>query len=193
MTTAALASFSPCGGESWRDPFSMYRALRDHDPVHRVVPEDGARAYWVLSRFSEILPAAIDASTFSSADGLTFHYGEREQLSIEAPIVMMDPPEHTALRKLAIKRFTPQQVRALDPMIREFVVERIERLRDQGACHLVFAWPAFWWLEYYARFARYLRQRFPLVSETERIMVFALRQESTEPPLAGTNPVSAPR
>jgi len=132
MTTAALASFSPCGGESWRDPFPMYRALRDHDPVHRVVPEDGSRAYWVLSRFSDILPAAIDAATFSSADGLTFNYGERELLSIEAPIVMMDPPEHTALRKLAIKRFTPQQVRALDPMIRGFVVERIERLRDRG-------------------------------------------------------------
>ncbi len=28
------------GGESWRDPFTMYRALRDHDPVHHVVPEE---------------------------------------------------------------------------------------------------------------------------------------------------------
>ncbi|MDH3685740.1 MAG: cytochrome P450 [Myxococcales bacterium] len=115
----------------------MYRALRDHDPVHRVEPENGERAYWVLSRFSDVLAAAVDASTFSSAEGLTFHYGEREELSIEAPIVMMDPPEHTALRKLAIKRFTPQQVRALDPMIREFVVERVERLREQGQSDVV--------------------------------------------------------
>jgi len=137
MTTTSLASFSPRGGESWRDPFPMYRALRDHDPVHRVEPENGERAYWVLSRFSDVLAAAVDASTFSSAEGLTFHYGEREELSIEAPIVMMDPPEHTALRKLAIKRFTPQQVRALDPMIREFVVERVERLREQGQSDVV--------------------------------------------------------
>jgi len=110
----------------------MYGALRDHDPVHHVVPEDGAGDYWVLSRFRHVFDAAVDAGTFSSAEGLTFTYGEREALAIEAPIVMMDPPEHTALRKLAIKRFTPKQVQDLDPMIRSFVVERVERLREMG-------------------------------------------------------------
>jgi cytochrome P450 len=131
MTTAD-AVFVPRSGEGWRDPFSMYRALRDHDPVHHVEDPAGEDDYWVLSRFEHVLAAAVDAATFSSAEGLTFTYGEREKLGIEAPIVMMDPPEHTALRKLAIKRFTPQQVRALGPMIREFVVERVERLREKG-------------------------------------------------------------
>jgi cytochrome P450 len=126
------AAFEPGGGESWRDPFSMYRALRDHDPIHHVEPGGEGEDYWVLSRFGHVLEAAVDAATFSSAEGLTFTYGEREKLGIEAPIVMMDPPEHTALRKLAIKRFTPQRVQALDPMIREFVVERVERLRESG-------------------------------------------------------------
>jgi hypothetical protein len=130
MTTPAQAVFEPRSAAGWRDPFSMYRALRDHDPVHHVEPEDGGGDYWVLSRFGHVIDAAVDARTFSSAEGLTFTYGEMERLNIEAPIVMMDPPEHTALRKLATRRFTPQQVRALDPMIRAFVVERIERLRE---------------------------------------------------------------
>jgi cytochrome P450 len=132
MSATASPRFEPRGGESWRDPFSMYRVLRDEDPVHHVVPEGGGEDYWVLSRFRDVFAAAIDAKTFSSAEGLTFNYGEKEQLGIEAPIVMMDPPEHTALRKLAIKRFTPRQVQAIEPMIREFVVERIERLRSTG-------------------------------------------------------------
>ncbi len=132
MSTSSEASFEPAGAEAWRDPFSMYRALRDHDPVHHVVPKTGDGDYWVLSRFQHVFDAAVDAGTFSSAQGLTFRYGEMEALGVEAPIVMMDPPEHTALRKLAIKRFTPQAVRALEPMIREFVVERVERLREQG-------------------------------------------------------------
>jgi cytochrome P450 len=110
----------------------MYRALRDHDPVHHVEDNGNGEDYWVLSRFGHVIDAAVDAATFSSAEGLTFTYGEKEKLGVEAPIVMMDPPEHTALRKLAIKRFTPQQVQALDPMIREFVVERVERLREMG-------------------------------------------------------------
>jgi cytochrome P450 len=78
------------------------------------------------------MEAAVDFATFSSAQGLTFAYGEMEKLGIEAPIVMMDPPAHTALRKLVSKRFTPQQVGAIEPMLREFVVERVEKLREMG-------------------------------------------------------------
>jgi cytochrome P450 len=132
MSTASDAVFEPRGGETWRDPFPMYRALRDRDPVHHVPDNGEGEDYWVLSRFGHVLDAAVDAETFSSAAGLTFSYGEMEKMGLESPIVMMDPPAHTALRKLAIKRFTPQQVRALDPMIREFVVERVERLREMG-------------------------------------------------------------
>jgi cytochrome P450 len=129
--------FVPGHAELWRNPFSMYKALRDHDPVHHVEGSEPGEDYWVLSRFKDVFDAAVDAGTFSSADGLTFTYGEREQLGENAPIVMMDPPEHTALRKLAIKRLTPRQVSALEPMIREFVVERIERLREKGEGDIV--------------------------------------------------------
>jgi cytochrome P450 len=139
MSPDADAVFEPCSGEAWRDPFPMYRALRDRDPVHHVDDPAGGDDYWVLSRFEHVFSAAVDAATFSSAEGLTFTYGEREKLGIEAPIVMMDPPEHTALRKLAIKRFTPQQVQAIAPMIREFVVERVERLREEGRGDVVSA------------------------------------------------------
>jgi hypothetical protein len=44
----------------------------------------------------------------------------------------MDPPEHTSLRKLSVKKFTPKQVVELEPLLRQFVVERVERLREQG-------------------------------------------------------------
>ena len=124
------AIFEPRSGESWRDPFPMYAALREHDPVHRFESQDNE--FWALSRFKDVFTAAVDAGTFSSAQGLTIAYGEMEELGLESPIVMMDPPDHTALRKLAIKRFTPQQVKALEPLLREFVVERVERLRERG-------------------------------------------------------------
>jgi len=137
MPTGVQAVFEPRSAETWRDPFSMYRALRDHDPVHHVADNGEGEDYWVLSRFQHVFDAAVDAATFSSDQGLTFAYGEKEKIGIEAPIVMMDPPEHTALRKLAIKRFTPRQVAALDPMLREFVVERVERLRELGTGDIV--------------------------------------------------------
>ena len=71
--------FAPRSGESWRDPFPMYRALQDDDPVHRV--DDGG--YWVLSRFADVFAAARDTATFSSAEGLTFTYDERRKAGLE--------------------------------------------------------------------------------------------------------------
>jgi cytochrome P450 len=133
MSQPTPAVFEPRSAETWRDPYPMYRALRDRDPVHHVADDD----YWVLSRFADVFDAAVDAGRFSSADGLTFTYGEKEKLGIEAPIVMMDPPEHTALRKLVIKRLTPRQVLAIEPMLRAFVVERVERLREMGSGDIV--------------------------------------------------------
>jgi cytochrome P450 len=135
ITNPEDAHYVPRSGKSWRDPFPMYAALRDHAPVYSFDNAEGE--IWTLARFKDVFEAAIDAATFSSAQGLTMAYGEMERLGIEAPIVMMDPPDHTALRKLAIKRFTPKQVKAIEPMIREFVVERVERLRQKGEGDIV--------------------------------------------------------
>jgi hypothetical protein len=112
----------------------MYRDLRDHDPVHSFETEQGEM--WALARFKDVFAAAVDSATFSSAQGLTMAYGEMEG-RVEVPIVMMDPPDHTALRKLAIKRFTARQVLAVEPKIREFVIERLERVREAGEGDLV--------------------------------------------------------
>jgi cytochrome P450 len=113
----------------------MYAALREHDPVHHV--EDGD--YWVLSRFADVLAAAQDTTTFSSAQGLTFAYDEMERVGLReaAPMVMLDPPDHTAFRRLVARGFTPRQVIALEPEVRAFVVERLEHLRHAGEVDVV--------------------------------------------------------
>jgi hypothetical protein len=51
-------------------------------------------------------------------------------------------------------------------------VAYLRRLRQGGARLLAFAWPEFWWLDYYAGFHRRLRGSFPCVLENERVAVF---------------------
>jgi hypothetical protein len=58
----------------------------------------------------------------------------------------------------------------------ETAIRELERLRQSGANFMVFGWPAFWWLEYYAGLHRYLRSRFRCLLENERIVVFDLRE-----------------
>ena len=143
--TAAVSHHTPARfelatAETWADPWSMYQALRDKDPVHHVVPEDRPEHdYWVLSRHADIWNAARDNATFSSAQGLTVNYGELEMIGLadNPPFVMQDPPTHTEFRKLVSRGFTPRQVEAVEPAVRQFVVERIERLRAAGGGDIV--------------------------------------------------------
>ncbi len=113
----------------------MYSALREHDPVHHVVPaERPEHDYWVLTRHADVYAAARDTATFSSGQGLTIEYGELEQIGLTAnpPLVMQDPPQHTEFRSLVARGFTPRRVEALEPMVRAFVRERLELLADGG-------------------------------------------------------------
>lgn len=132
--------FQLATAQTWPNPWPMYQALRDHDPVHHVIPP--ARPdhdYYVLSRHADVWSAARDHETFSSAQGLTVNYGELEMIGLQdnPPMVMQDPPVHTEFRKLVSRGFTPRQVEAVEPKVREFVIERIEKLRAAGGGDIV--------------------------------------------------------
>jgi hypothetical protein len=131
----APVAFELRSGETWRNPFDMYRRLRDEDPVHHVASGD----YYVLTRFDDVFAAAADSETFSSAKGLTVNYGEIEATGMgdATPMVFLDPPEHTRFRNLVTKRLTPRRVADIEPDVRAFAVERIERCRSMGTADIV--------------------------------------------------------
>lgn len=114
--------------QTWRDPHPMYAALRANDPVHHVVDDSGD--FWVLTRHADVLAAADDTSTFSSARGLTVTPGEIEAIGMadNPPMVMLDPPRHTDFRKLVARGFTPRQVAEIEPAVRQFVGDALDRI-----------------------------------------------------------------
>ncbi len=132
-----MARFDLRSGESWRDPFAMYRALRDNDPVHRVEGAEHRDEFWVLSRFSDVFDAARDTATFSSASGLTVERGAGVDMGEATPIVFLDPPDHTAFRRLVGSGFTPRQVSAIEGDVRAFVIERLDQIAEDGGGDIV--------------------------------------------------------
>lgn len=132
--------YAPGGGEAWRSPWARYAALRDHDPVHHVVPEGRPHHdFYVLSRHADVLEAAVDSATYSSGGGLSERYDELEALGLtdNPPMVMQDPPVHGEFRRLVARGFTPRQVTELEPAIREFVAARVEALAARGGGDIV--------------------------------------------------------
>jgi len=113
----------------------MYAALRDADPVHYV--EDGG--YWVLSRYADVQAAVLDTARYSSAQGLTISYDELTSADLRqvAPLVMLDPPEHTEFRALIGRGYTPRHVAGIEPRVREYVRARLDVIASLGECDII--------------------------------------------------------
>lgn len=58
----------------------------------------------------------------------------------------------------------------------ETAIREIERMRCSGASFIVFGWPAFWWLDYYAGLRDYLTAKFCCVLKNSRLLAFDLQQ-----------------
>ncbi|HEU5301167.1 MAG TPA: cytochrome P450 [Acidimicrobiia bacterium] len=118
------------GGELWREPWEDYRRLRDHSPVHRAEdPEYGE--FFVLSRFDHVFDAVRDTQTFSSAQGLTLDPDAMAAFAGRAaPIVMMDPPDHTAMRRLVGRPMTPRSVAEIEPEVAAVIESHLDRIAD---------------------------------------------------------------
>lgn len=54
-------------------------------------------------------------------------------------------------------------------------IKVLEENRQEGAAFLVVLWPAFWWLDHYKEWNRYLRSRYHCIEQSKRIIVFDLR------------------
>ncbi len=120
---ASVPTYDVFDPEIARDPFATYRRLRDEAPVFH--NEEGD--YYALSRFEDIFRALRDPATFTSTAGLTPVKDEKKILGLAPTFLMMDPPDHTRLRKLVSKAFTRERVADLDAKMLDFVRGRLDR------------------------------------------------------------------
>src|SRR5262245_6060126 len=117
------------------DPFPVYRALREHDPVHRM--PDGS---YFLSRFDHCAAVYRDPETWSSDKRIDFKPNFDDTSLFEhhtTSLVFNDPPYHTRVRKLLAPAFTPRALQALQPRIEALVDRLLDRAAAQGGMDLI--------------------------------------------------------
>lgn len=95
------------------DPYPVWRRLRDEAPLYRNDRHD----FWALSRFADVDAAHRDPATYSSAHGTVLELMTEEPME-SGLMIFMDPPEHTRLRRLISRAFTPRRVASLEEEIR---------------------------------------------------------------------------
>lgn len=112
-------------------PHAAWTRLRAEDPVAWVEPP-GHRPFWAITRHADVVPIASQPRRFSSAHGIVL--GSMSPTTIPSQmIVLLDPPRHGPVRRVASRRFTPRAVRAQHAEVERITAELLERAATAGA------------------------------------------------------------
>jgi cytochrome P450 len=136
MTEAVV--FNPMLPGFDADPYPHYAEVRDLDPVHA-----HPLGFYFLTRYDDVfqlLRSGLSVEDRNLADGpIADQYrafvGERNTVTLS--MLDRDPPDHTRLRSLVTKVFTPRAVAALEPMVDGLVDEALDRIADGVKVDLV--------------------------------------------------------
>jgi cytochrome P450 len=95
------------------DPYEIWRRLRDEAPVYRNERYD----FYALSRFDDVETAHRDHATYSSAHSTVLELMGPDKFE-SGQMIFVDPPDHTRLRALSSRAFTPRRVSQIETDIR---------------------------------------------------------------------------
>jgi cytochrome P450 len=121
--------FNPLLPEFHANPYPFYHALREKDPVHQ-----SPMGFWVLTRYDDVVTSLRDPRY--GRDGfaplIEATYGpETAEGNLPRSMLMRDPPDHTRLRALVNKAFTPRVIEGMRAHIQSIVDRLLDKV--QGA------------------------------------------------------------
>jgi len=126
MTTAL--EFNPLLADFQQEPHGYYRRMRDEAPVY-FIESIGA---WGLFRHEDCSYTLKHPQLFSARDFMANAFGEFDPVPETACMIAMDPPEHTRLRRLANRAFTPAVIRGMKDDIEAVISGLLDEAQDLG-------------------------------------------------------------
>ncbi len=133
---AAALDLRDLPADFYANPFPVYAALRESEPVRRM--PDGS---YFLTRYADLVAVYRDAQAFSSDKKVEFtpKYGEGAPLLEHhtASLVFNDPPLHTRVRKLIMGALTRRAIAGMEPGLVALVDGLLDRIEQRGGGDLV--------------------------------------------------------
>jgi len=120
-------------------PHDQFRWLRENAPVYRHDQADGP-GFWAVTRYEDVLAVDRDFQTYSSEPTIMMDDPPEEQQSAFGPykmMLMMDPPGHTAYRKLIRSEFTHPAALLRAERIAELAKQIVDAVAARGECDFV--------------------------------------------------------
>ncbi|MEU5611843.1 cytochrome P450 [Streptomyces sparsogenes] len=123
------------------DPHAAYAKLREEGPVHRISGPDG-RPAWLVTRYDDVRRALADPRlSLDKSNALPGNFrGFALPPALDANLLNMDPPDHTRVRRLVAKAFTPGRVERMREPVRRAAEELLDAVAPAGRADLIAAY-----------------------------------------------------
>jgi pimeloyl-[acyl-carrier protein] synthase len=127
--------YNPLLPEFHANPYPFYRRLREEDPVHA-----SPLGIWVLTRYEDVVMVLRDLRF--GREGIAELQEARLGAARARPknsrdMLFRDPPDHTRLRSLVSRAFTPRVVEEMRPHIQEIVDGLLDRVEGSGGMDVI--------------------------------------------------------
>ncbi len=119
----------------------MYDQLRVNDPIHW----SEQNSFWILTRYADI--ALLIQNNKLSSNRIGAHASRMPDqvkahfrpffTAVSSWMLMIDPPDHTRLRGLVNKAFTPRVIENMRSLVQQLVDDMLARVKDQGQMELM--------------------------------------------------------
>ncbi|MFJ2868466.1 cytochrome P450 [Kitasatospora sp. NPDC087314] len=119
--------FSPPVAEN---PFTVYDDMRSGCPVAHSEKHGG---YWIAASYQAVDDVAKNPELFSSVSISVPKNAFGDDLA-ERPPITLDPPRHGAFRRTLLPAFSPRQIKALEPSVREHARELLAGITGRDRC-----------------------------------------------------------
>jgi cytochrome P450 len=126
MTTTDLY-YDPYDYAIDADPYPIWKRLRDEAPVYW----NEKHGFYALSRYDDVLNGLLDTESFVSSHGILLEMISDEPYENVPMMIMMDAPEHTRLRKLVSRAFTPRRIADLEVRIAKLANDLLDTVDGQ--------------------------------------------------------------
>ncbi|MDT8909436.1 cytochrome P450 [Amycolatopsis sp. PS_44_ISF1] len=106
--------------------------LRENDPVHWHPQPDGP-GFWAVTRHADALGVYLDWETFSSRNGMRLDTNPAAVAAVtQRMLIVSDPPDHSQLKRVLAKGFSPAEIPHAEDLVRRVVRELLaEALRER--------------------------------------------------------------
>ncbi|GAB3482015.1 cytochrome P450 [Amycolatopsis cihanbeyliensis] len=140
VTTDDSPVFDPFAAGFAEDPYPHYAELRERAPVHR-----HPLGFWVISRYEDVfalMRSGLSVEDRNAAEGplqqLYEDAGVADTRRVDGRSMLdLDPPDHTRLRKLVSRAFSPRTIAALEPEVTALVDDALATIAEAGRVDLV--------------------------------------------------------